>query len=388
MSGSNTQRHIRRRWGVARPIQYTILRSGNEKRRIPTRNGLLLLSSIRFLGTLSGKIGFTTKHLYHSGLDLAKQSRSSPVWRKLLRAVAAIILVFVIYFLVRAYMHWSDPDREYKLINFAAAWFPFAVSVFAAFIPDFEKAERMRPVWRIGIIAVGLAYSIILWYQQSVNISAARNDQEATIRKSNEHTDQKFNDLQQHMDSETFKFTDQIKSVQDGLAGLMNQMQSNLGKRIGEVGKPEPPMRAQIQFSLWGEQTKDFPKLVETLERDSEGVFKVYWTGMNTSDVAAENLEFWIVLCEDCTYAREPEGFDKPPGTSDVVRHRMFGFLNSGVAIGKIETDVKISRVYGQFVLDLKYSCKTCGKMPANPQTLIIKVSKIHIPSFPFSRTH
>jgi len=208
-------------------------------------------STVKLLRTLSVNIAFTTKRLYRSALDLAKKSRSSPMWRKFLRAAAALVFIFVIYFLVRAYTRWSDPDREYKLVNFAAAWFPFAVSVFAAFIPDFEKAQRMRPVWRIGIITLGLAYSAILWHQQSVNIAAARHDQKTAIKESNEHADQKFNDLQQHLDSETSKSTNQIKSVQDGLSDLMNKMQSNLGKRIGEVGKPEPSEMVRVQFSLW-----------------------------------------------------------------------------------------------------------------------------------------
>lgn len=297
----------------------------------------------------------------------------------------SLLFWYLLLTLVRAYLQWTDPDREYKLINFAAAWFPFAVSVFVAFIPDFEKAERMRPVWRIGIIAVGLSYSVILWYQQSVNISAARHDQQTTIEKSNEHADQKFNDLQQHLDSETSKSTSQVKSVQDGLTDLMNQMQSNLGKRIGEVGKPEPPKQVQIEFSLWVDQTKDFPKLTDSIEPDQNGTYKVYWTARNSSDVPAENLEFWIVICSECTYAKEPEGFDKPLGISDLERHKMFGSLNAGVATSKFETDLKTPTIFKWFEIGFKYSCKTCGKVNLKPQTAILTVNYPQWPSSPFS---
>src|SRR5437867_7308799 len=117
-----------------------------------------------------------------------------PKWRRRLRRLrGASVVLGITYLLLRAYSNWNDPDRDYKLVNFAAAWFPFAISVFVAFIPDFEKAKRMRPVWRIGIILVGLVYSVVLWVQQSVNLRAGRKDQQEAIMKAvnqaNEHTD-------------------------------------------------------------------------------------------------------------------------------------------------------------------------------------------------------
>jgi len=312
------------------------------------------------------------------------------VWSKIVRAtLAALILFLLAYILVRGYLQWTDPDRKYKLINFCAAWFPFAVSVFAAFIPDFEKAERMRPVWRIGIIVLGLVYSVILWDQQSVNISAARHDQEETIRKSSDHADQKFNELQQHLDSETSKSTSQIKGVKDGLSDLMDKMQSNLGQRIGEVGKPEPPELAKVEFSLWVDKEADFPKLMGSIDPELDGTFRVYWTAKNTSGVIAEDLELWILICRDCAYTKEPEGFDRPQGMDEFTRHKVWGSLNPGIATPKMETSLSLNQPYELFQLGFKYSCKSCGKSASKTHQLGLKVNYPLIPTFHFHQpTH
>lgn len=287
----------------------------------------------------------------------------------------AFVLLLAAYLLVRAYLHWSDPDREYKLINFAAAWFPFAVSIFVAFIPDFEKAERMRPIWRVGIIAVGLAYSVILWYQQSVNVSAARHDQEVTIEKSDEHADQKFNDLQKHLDLETSKSTGQVESVQDGLSDLMNQMQANLNKRIGEVGKPVPPELAKLQFSLWNDSMKstDFPILSEFLKRGPDMNVTIDFTFTDISSTAADSTEVMVLLCSDCTFTSEPSGFTKLNGAGELQRHRLVGDVNPGTIFEKMTLSVKVPLQYNRFDVGFNYACKTCGK-PQDWQKLTVNL--------------
>src|ERR1035441_5305615 len=114
---------------------------------------------------------------------MAIPQRIAATWKnrhpRLRRWVVAVFCIFVVVgFCIWASAHRHDPDIDLKLTNFLAAFWPFAISVFAAFIPDLEKIDKMRPIWRIGIVAAGLMYSLILWHQQSVALDSSRHDQE------------------------------------------------------------------------------------------------------------------------------------------------------------------------------------------------------------------
>src|ERR1017187_479362 len=92
------------------------------------------------------------------------------------RILSAFAIVVTVGVCMWAYTHWHDPDRDFKLWNFLAAFCPFGISVFVAFIPAMEKSKRMRPLWRLLIVGIGLCYSMILWHQQTVNLFSSRND--------------------------------------------------------------------------------------------------------------------------------------------------------------------------------------------------------------------
>jgi hypothetical protein len=87
---------------------------------------------------------------------------------------------------------------------------------------------------------------------------------------------------------------------------------------------------------------------------------------------------------------KEPDGFDRPSGVSDLQRHKNWGILNPGIATFKIETDLKVNKYYNSFLLGFAYSCKACGKAGSQThQTLKLKVNYPAIPSFPIpTSTH
>jgi hypothetical protein len=77
---------------------------------------------------------------------------------------------------VRAFKHWEDPDWEFKIYSFAVVWFPAAISIFAAFIPDLEKWGKTAMVtWRVTIVVLGVTWSWTLWQYQSLSITSSRN---------------------------------------------------------------------------------------------------------------------------------------------------------------------------------------------------------------------
>jgi hypothetical protein len=83
----------------------------------------------------------------------------------------------------------------------------------------------------------------------------------------------------------------------------------------------------------------------------------------NISHVQAETVELWVVVCDLCAYAKEPEGFDNPPGNPKTVRHRMIAGLNPGTSVANT-LDIKfLPAISGitKIGLGFKSTCKNCG---------------------------
>ena len=119
-------------------------------------------------------------HLVEMWARLSKLwKRRHPTFRRrfVIGFTAATLAGLTVWF----WQHWTDPDRDFKITNFLAAFYPVPLSVFLAFLPDMERSERMRPVWRVGIVLAGLFYSMILWHQQTVNIASSRQDQKNIV---------------------------------------------------------------------------------------------------------------------------------------------------------------------------------------------------------------
>lgn len=290
------------------------------------------------------------------------------------RFFMALIFVVVACLVVWLFSRWKDPDRAYKLVNFASAWFPFALSVFVAFIPDFEKAERLRPVWRICIIALGFIYSAVLWQQQGINLEAGRKDQDAIVQKANTHTDSAIDRANQHTDSameganrhtdsEVGMVREDLNDVRRGLESLVaqyNQGNADLKDSISKVGKPEPPTPASLLFSLWSEDVV-YPSLSAALRPDKEGVITVDWALLNMSPTAAHTVDMWIDICLDCTFAKEPSNFDRPAGMRDQTRHLFWQTMNPGATLPKQTIEVKLKVPHDRFDVGFRYSCEVCS---------------------------
>lgn len=295
--------------------------------------------------------------------------------------------------------HWTDPDREIKFTNFLAAFYPFAVSVFIAFIPDLERTKGMRRAWRIGIIAGGLLYSLILWHQQSVNLTASRHDQQqivaTAVNNSNEHSDQ-HSDTQiagvkrdlagvsKHSDQQIDSIRTDLKGSMVAVTGLISKTTGDLNSAIAKVGKPDPPERARLRFSLRGDGNVDVaksPLVAYALKPDTAGVFSVDFTFQNVSQATASKIDFWISICTDCIYSAEPSNFEKPSGMNEHMRHRFLpGILNPGVTIETTTILVKPIKPLPWFDIAFKYSCETCGSI-SDPQTArILALNEWHGP--------
>jgi hypothetical protein len=267
------------------------------------------------------------------------------------------------------FIHWEDD----QLFNFIVAFFPFVISVALAFIPDHKMNTRTRVIWRSVVIIAGIGYSLLLWHQQTLSQASAGRQQQkilnAAVEKSNNHSDAQTQTVRNDLKERTERLRDQFTSA-------LSQGTLELNQHI-EKAKPPVPGRAKLQFTFPIDTRDEAPKteiylpLQETPPR-ANGFVHVPFTFANVSDITALHPEIWLLICGDCSFAREPEGFERLAGESDQERHRNFpGNFNSGVSFVTMYVDVTPPTGIQSFQIGLRYACETCGKV-SDVQNLVV----------------
>jgi hypothetical protein len=260
---------------------------------------------------------------------------------------------------------WGD----LRFVNYFVAFIPTILSILFAFVIDKELERHMKVMWRIGIVACGFLYSAALWHQQSLtdksNIAAQTAIVNDAVAQANAHSDTKFAAVQQNVGAlggQVAGLGQSLITTTSTLSSALQKSTADLNTSIGKVGKADPPIPARLVFTLWEmTATVEKPVLSKTVQPDTEGNFPVDVSFFNGSESSADSVDIWIQLCEKCSFAKEPTGFEKVPGADDRVRHRMIGSLNPGVSFEKMSILVKSLATDGFFQIGFHYACKTCG---------------------------
>jgi hypothetical protein len=303
---------------------------------------------------------------------------------RVISAVAAIVLGCpILVYVGRFYgpRAWND----LHLVNFIVAWLPAVFSILVAFVPDKDLEKRMRIAWRIVLISCGVLYSVFLWHQQTLTDTAnAASERQAVtdaVTQANRHSDERFRGV----DNEIGKVQNQVQDVGHQLKTATGDIDSN----IKSVGKPEPPELAKLEFSLPkdGMLEAEYPIKETTVDLHNDGTFQVRFLIKNISHVQAETVEYWVFICDLCSYAKEPAGFDNPSGNPKTVRHRMIAGLNPGVTFSENVLDLKLDRATlpprNLYNLELSFrsTCKNCGAL-GKPSTLILHLNPVQAAIF------
>lgn len=115
------------------------------------------------------------------------------------------------------------------------------------------------------------------------------------------------------------------------------------------------------------------PVLLAKLRPDKDGVFNVDFIIANNSDYPARQADVWIDVCNDCSFSKEPDGFDRPRGLRNQTRHMMISLLNPRASTEKYTLSVKPLKSFPAFEIQMRYSCDIC-KYPAGQKATILEL--------------
>ena len=297
--------------------------------------------------------------------------------RRISIGAGIIVLVPILVYFARIWVPkiWAN----LHFVNFIVASIPTILSMLFAFVIDKDLEHHMRKRWRLSIVAVGLIYSFFLWHQQDLNDQAnvkQTNDAvAAAVQTANAHTDEQFRSANQHADAQFGAVQKNVKGISDQNVALSQALVTATGAintNLGKVGKPDPPVQAALNFTLWGDNVSIYqPLKTQYLQPDADGNFPVEFSFGDVSTASAKAIDIWVQICDSCSFAKEPQGFEHPAGGSDLVRHRHIGDLNSGISWEKTTLSVKAPRSPG-FQVGFRYTCENCGGKLSENQIVTI----------------
>ena len=96
-----------------------------------------------------------------------------------------------------------------------------------------------------------------------------------------------------------------------------------------------------------------------TVPRQSDGTVEFMINVVNNSKVQAKKGAIFVRLCEDCSFAKEPERFKKAVGALDYDRYMNLDHLDAGVAIS-IPLKAKPPIFSSRFEVDVTPRCENC----------------------------
>jgi len=313
-------------------------------------------------------------------------SVSGPKQKRILRIVITAMVAIGLCPLLVHYARKFGPGiwGNVHLFDYVVNLIPTVLSILFAFVIDKDLEAHMKKRWRASIILCGFLWSVALWHQQSLTNKQSANQINEAINKAvsyaNGHSDQKFAAVDGKVDGigQSLEATD--KSLASDIQSLSTDIQKTsdrLDTSIGKVGKPAPPKVPNLVFSLWEDGMTNFPLDSETLSPDANGNYHIAFLIKNDSSVDAQGIEEWVRICDECSFATEPKGFEKLKGMDDRERHRIILSMNPGVSLlegNEIEVKPPFSHPDGgRFSVVFKSTCNTCGSVSVSKQFWIIE---------------
>lgn len=179
---------------------------------------------------------------------------------------------------------------------------------------------------------------------------------------------------QQAQTDNTRQFLESLQTLSDKVHDLQTkvtteELQKQLATVKAELQKTqkamEPPPKASLVFTFapliippLGQPV--IPITETTLSRNADGSVHVQFSIMNLTDVAALDGELTLQICDQCKFAKDPAGFKKLEGQSDMQRYMAFDRILPHVVFQTLSADVIAPPSIENFPVAVYYRCKTC----------------------------
>lgn len=92
----------------------------------------------------------------------------------------------------------------------------------------------------------------------------------------------------------------------------------------------------------------------------TDGTVHVVFNLVNLTKVDALGVEVVIQICDECKYAKEPDGLTKLPGQKETERYVLLNDLHAIQAYKDISLDILPPSTAGRFQIAFSYRCSTC----------------------------
>lgn len=296
-------------------------------------------------------------------VSMAEKDKRMSLRAPLILGAVGFAVCGVAFLAFGLYILWDSS----RLINFLAAWIPFVLSVLFAFVPSGKDMKHpwIKWGWRCGVVIIGFCWSVMLWHQQDLtdkaNVKQIQDAVEKSVTDANNHSDEKIGGVQKQVET----VEQNLDDTKTEISAQLGKTETNITNSIGKVGKPAPPELAQLQVSLWeeGQDVASEPVETESITQNTDGSVTVQFLIRNVSDVGAEDPDLWVLICAQCAYTKEPDGFEKPPdiGIGQERHIHIHGTLNPGVAFKILSVSFKSDVFSSPYAIGFKDSCTNCG---------------------------
>jgi hypothetical protein len=256
-----------------------------------------------------------------------------------------------------------------------ASWWieriPYILAILTCGASAFEllkkkKSDDEKPWFRIVSLVVLIAVAILSMI--TLHHERVKQAQDAAASIARAQT------AKEDQNSNTAQFLQQFKDLSGQLADLKTQVKTDaLQKKIdalqGDLAANEramaPGPKASLIFTFWpfvnpplGSDQHAQPNTDITLPVNSDGTVHIEFTFLNLTDVDALDGDVTLVICDRCSFAKEPEGVEK--GTNENERLYPFTDFHALSNYGKRSVDVTVPANGGSLLIGTQYRCRTC----------------------------
>jgi len=235
------------------------------------------------------------------------------------------------------------------------------------------------------LLGIGSAFNIHLSKSRTSKQHTDDQRQIAELKKAVEVSDQ-------NQKTNTQEFVKGFDALSTRVADLQTQvktegLQSKLASVQADLRKTQkalaPGPKADLTFTFipfknpaFGAHEKAEPVTETTLPIGPDGVVHVDFTILNLTEAEAVNVDVNVQICDECKYAKEPEGMGKDPAVFNPQTIRLLNVprLQPLQIWRTISLNITPPPTGAAFSIGFQYRCQTCT-LTTEPRLGIVHIS-------------